>query len=190
MNRKTKITLAAVSAALVVLSAAPRLVQASDSQSVPLAEAIRTVILQGDGTALKLTTHSGDQREARITTEDNIGCAITSTVRTEGDQLRISVEKGRMRIGFWCDPDVTLSLPAGLNLDIGLSNLAADIKGSYDQVKIRTGQSVIDFDGSAEHFALQGRRAAVRLNFPRDMPREAVELDVDTILSHVTFNGV
>ncbi|MCG7622227.1 hypothetical protein [Epibacterium sp. Ofav1-8] len=189
MKRKTKITLASISAALVVLSAAPRLVQAEDDQSIPLSAAIRTVILHGDGTALKLTTHADDVREARITTEDNIGCAITSTVETVGDQLKISVEKGRMRVGFWCDPDVTLSLPAGLSLEIGLTNLAADIRGTYDQVQIRTGQSVIDFDGAAEHFTLHGRRAAVRLNFPRDMPREAVELDVDTILSHVTFNG-
>lgn len=190
MKRKTKITLAALSAALVVLSAAPRLVHAEDSQTIALKDVIGTVILHGDGTALKLRTHDSARREARITTEDNIGCPLTSSVHTEGDQLQILVKKGPMRIGFWCDPDVTLSLPAGMNLEIGLSNLAADIKGSFEQVLIRTGQSVIDFDGRAAHFTLEGRRAAVRLNFPRDMPREAVELDVDTILSQVTFNGV
>ncbi|WP_065330634.1 hypothetical protein [Tritonibacter mobilis] len=190
MKRKTKITLAALSAALVVLSAAPRLVQAEDSQTIALKDAIRTVVLHGDGTALKLTTHAGTTREALLITEDNIGCPLTTSVQADGDQLQISVEKGPMRIGFWCDPDVTLSLPEGLNLEIGLSNLAADIKGSFERVSIRTGQSVIDFDGRAAHFTLEGRRAAVRLNFPRDMPREAVELDVDTILSQVTFNGV
>lgn len=190
MKRNTKITLAVLSAAVVLLSAAPRLVQAEDQQTIALDSAIATVILKGDGTALRLNTHAGDAREAMLTTEDNIGCALTSSVRTEGDQLLISVEKGPMRIGFWCDPDVTLSLPQGLNLDIALSNLAADIKGSFERVSIRTGQSVIDFDGRAEHFILEGRRAAVRLNFARDMPRDAVELDVDTILSQVTFNGV
>ncbi|WP_293577473.1 hypothetical protein [Phaeobacter sp.] len=190
MKRNTKITLGVLSAAVVLLSAGPRLVQAEDHQTVPIDDLISTVILEGDGTALRLTTHEGTDREARLTTEDNIGCALSSSVRSEGDQLLISIEKGPMRIGFWCDPDVTLSLPAGLNLDIALSNLAADIKGSFEHVSIRTSQSVIDFDGRAEHFTLEGRRAAVRLNFSRDMPRDAVELDVDTIMSQVTFNGV
>ena len=121
MKRKTKITLAALSAALVVLSAAPRLVQAEDSQTIALKDAIRTVVLHGDGTALKLTTHEGTTREALLITEDNIGCPLTSSVQADGDQLQISVQKGPMRIGFWCDPDVTLSLPSPTQTTAALS---------------------------------------------------------------------
>ncbi|MDF9302131.1 hypothetical protein P5P81_06140 [Tritonibacter mobilis] len=47
MKRNTKITLAVLSAAVVLLSAAPRLVQAEDHQTIALDSAIATVILKG-----------------------------------------------------------------------------------------------------------------------------------------------
>lgn len=189
MERKTKILLGVACAAVVVLSAAPRLINAEEHQAMSLPAAITTVALHGDGAALRLGTHTDGERTLDVVTEDNIGCPITSTLVPNGDTLEIHVKKSGARFGPWCDPDVTVSLPEGLNLTIGLDNLAAEIKGTFEDVAIRTGQSVVDFDGRATHFQMQGDRAAVRLNFAMDMAREAVDIDVGSIMSQVTFTG-
>ena len=189
MDRKTKILLAAAGATLAMLGAAPHLVQADANQTLRLAPEMRSVALLGDGTALDLTTHDAQDRGVTLSTEDSFGCATRATLVPTGDRLEIHVEKGPYLRAPWCDPAVTLSVPEGIDLTIGLDKMAASITGSYGDVDIRTGQSLLDFDGSAAHFHMQGHRAALRLTLPHDMPRDAVELDVSSALSQVRFTG-
>jgi len=185
MTPKTKYILGVASAAIVILSATPRLAQSGENHVIPLAQDVRTITLRGAGTALKLET--SDTKTINLETEDSFGCTLKADIEQKGDVLEINVVKGGFRIGFWCDPDVIVAIPDNLGLDIGLENLAADISGKFADVKIRSGQSVINFEGSATHFAMTGDRAAVRLNFSAEMPRDAVKIDVGTLLSDINF---
>ncbi|MBT9386252.1 hypothetical protein KM176_20445 [Pseudooceanicola sp. CBS1P-1] len=156
-------------------------------QTTTLPDTIRKVRLAGDGTALALSTGSG--RALDVSAEDSFGCQLTASLRQEGDTLEITVSKGGLRLGFWCDPDVTVVMPENMDLDIALQDLAADLGGDFSDVSITSANSVVNFDGSAAHFSLSGKRAAVKLNFAPDMARDAVKLDVKSLLSQVSFKG-
>ena len=178
--------IAAACGALMALSAAA---QADDAHSYPLADAVHTVRLQGAGTALQVKTRAASDRQLDVIAEDNFGCTLSTRMRQQDDVLVVEVIAGGWRFGPWCDPDLIVTLPEGLALDIGLENLAADIRGVYGPVNITSQNSVIQFAGSASGFEVSGRRAALRLSFPPEMARDAVKIDVGLVMSDITFDG-
>jgi hypothetical protein len=189
MEPKTKRIFAYSSAAIVVLSAAPNLLQAEQHQHVTLPENVQTIKLRGAGTALQLHTTEIGATQMSVIAEDNIGCSFATKISQEGDVLLIEVIKEGFRFGPWCDPDVAISMPAGLGLDIGLENLAANIQGAFGDIKIRSENSVVQFDGRADHFVMTGEKAALDLNFAAEMSRDDVQIDVDVVLSDIDFAG-
>ncbi|MEP2783051.1 MAG: hypothetical protein ABJO67_04295 [Pseudoruegeria sp.] len=190
MKPKTKRLLAYAGAAIVALSAAPNLLQAEQQQTVTLLENVQTIKLRGAGTALQLHTTDAGPNQVNVTAEDNFGCSFGTKVTQDGAVLLIEVVKEGFRFGPWCDPDVTISMPAGLGLDIGLENLAASIQGVFGDIDIRSENSVIQFDGRADHFSMTGNKAALDLNFAAEMSRDDVQIDVDKVLSDIDFAGV
>lgn len=166
----------------------PLAVQADDTQTRTLAENVTGLRLHGAGTALQVKTVAG--RALSIETEDSFGCTLSATLtEQEGGILAVEVVAGGWRFGPWCDPDVTLSMPEGLALEIGLENLAADINGHFGAISITSQSSVVQFEGRASGFQVNGRQAALRLNFPPDMAREAVRIDVPLLMSEISFEG-
>ncbi|PRY76679.1 hypothetical protein CLV80_108143 [Yoonia maritima] len=189
MEPKTKRLFAYASAAIIVLSTAPNLLQAEQHQNVTLSGNVQTIKLRGAGTALQLHTTQPGTNQINVTAEDNIGCSFATRVSQEGDVLLIEVVKEGFRFGPWCDPDLAIAMPAGLGLDIGLENLAANIQGAFGDITIRSENSVIQFDGRADHFAMTGRKAALDLNFAAEMSRDDVQINVDVVLSDIDFSG-
>lgn len=178
-----------IAAACGALMALPLAALAGDAHSLRLSDAVQTVRLQGAGTALQVKTSAAADRQLDVAAEDNFGCTLSTRMQEQGDVLVVEVIAGGWRFGPWCDPDLTVTLPEGLALDIGLENLAADIRGVYGPVNITSQNSVIQFAGSASGFEVSGRRAALRLSFPPDMARDAVKIDVGLVMSDITFDG-
>lgn len=167
----------------------PLSVQADDVQTVHLSGAVHTIRLQGAGTGLQVDTRASSDRRLEVLAEDNIGCAFSTRLTEQDGVLVVDVIAGGWRFGPWCDPDVRVTLPEGLALDIRLEKLAADIRGAYGDVSIKSPNSVIHFAGSASAFDISGHRAALKLSFPADMARDDVKIDVGLLMSDITFDG-
>lgn len=166
----------------------PDILSHSVTKQVLLPEKTTTIVMRGGGTALKLSSHkTGSQPLVSIETEDKVGCGLETKVGANGETFEINVIKSDYRVRVWCDPDIIVSVPENLDMMLDLENLAADISGVYGDFGLKSGQSVINFDGIAKRFTMTGDRAIVRLNFQEYLPRDALTLDVGAIMSSVTF---
>lgn len=190
MTRKSKIIVAVCS--LIVLFLVARLVlnrlRHEEHQTISLNHDVGRVELRGTGVPLHLATGEVATHDIKLETSDRFGCSLHARANQNGKTVAIEIIKGDFR-PFWCDPDVRITLPQTMNIDIGLEQLAADISGNYSDIHIRSRHAVINFDSSATHFAMQGHDAAVRLNFTSFIPRDAVQLDVDHLAQSVNFSS-
>jgi len=189
MNRKTKIVLGVIAAVLVLGSLAPRLAHIERKQKLALPDELRSVALYAEDTVLRLRTTPERPHGLEVHNANRLGCAVDARLVLEDDRIEIHLDKGPISLRLWCDPQMVLRLPPELDFAIGLKKLVGDIKGDFGDIVINSENAVLDFDGTARTFALQGRRAFVRLNFASDMPRSDVVLGVDSIMSRITFNG-
>lgn len=162
----------------------------TESQTLTLGDAIQTVRLVGADTAVKLRSAPTEIHQLHIETEDNPGCGLSARIQQESAALTINLEKsGSWLTRWWCDPDVTISMPETLNLAIDLENLVAELAGEFKNVSIESKHSVISFDGLASYFRLNGSAAIVNLDLDKAMPKDAIALNVGKLISHVSVKN-
>jgi hypothetical protein len=163
--------------------------KAQEVQFVSVGEKVQTIALNGVETALRFYTSDLGGRQLRIETENSFACQLKAQIRQDADVLTIELVGNSPWMRWWCEPKVTIVAPSAMNVTVQLHNIVVDMTGAYRDVKIRSDQSVINFQGRADHFLLEGATALVNLAFAASMPRDAVNLKVKTLVSRLDFNG-
>ncbi|MEG9884648.1 MAG: hypothetical protein V6Z86_08575 [Hyphomicrobiales bacterium] len=74
-------------------------------------------------------------------------------------------------------------------LDINVDDLSANIKGAFGKIRIDSQNAKVGFDGVADGFQFFADNASLNLDFAASMARNAVVLNAENLVSHVTFNN-
>ena len=178
---------AALGCAVALGSLAPAF--AADRQVMPLDDTVTAIRLVGAETALLVRADSDADGAVSVMTENSIGCGLDARLTRDGSTLVITISKSGVTARWWCDPDLTVHLPNGLDLSVGLDNFVGDIRGDFAGIDIDSGMSIVNFTGRATRFHMKGAASIARLNFAADMRREDVDIDVPSLMSHVSFSG-
>ncbi|WP_162265068.1 hypothetical protein [Polycladidibacter stylochi] len=147
---------------------------------------IKSIELGGDSTALSISTHK-EAKEIRIEAHDKRWCSIEAHANVKGDVLHLTIERPSVSGWLLCDPVVALELPEERNLKIKLDALAADINGRFAAVSLTGDKNVLNFEGKASAFKLDGDAGVFNVRFTEPIAREAVRIDVPLAVSRVIY---
>lgn len=190
MRKIFKIILLLVLLCVVVVFSTRYLPSTSARQNLEIDEAVYSVTITGANVPLHVTGHNaGTDITVQLVTQDRWGCNVVARSVRNASGVTIYITKSAIPLAWWCHPKATVLLPVPLNLNIDFENLVADIDGVFRGVEMHGMNAVVHFDGTADTFHMSADHAVVALDFAAKMARDAVVLDVQSLISHVTFDN-
>ncbi|MDD7909241.1 hypothetical protein PUV47_04875 [Pseudovibrio exalbescens] len=146
-----------------------------------------SLALVGDSIAVAITTKDDDHKSVEVHTNDYKWCDLSAKLSSEGDRVVVRMERSAWSRFGWCDPEAEIAIPSAFNLDVELDAIAANLTGSYEAVRIKADRGVLRFNGTASTFDLVADAAVVYLNFLSHMALGSVNIDVDKIVSSISY---
>ena len=175
----------------------------SERKDLQHVETARSITITGANVPLRIMgpDSSRDVSSSDGTIDDTVqviaknrpGCGITAQIRRDGETLAVDISKNAIPLAWWCNNGEKVKVmvvpPVPLRLEVDKKDLLADIEGVFRAVNINGLNAVVNFDGVTDRFQMRADHAVVNLDFAADMARDAIVLDVESLVSHVTFGN-
>ncbi len=163
--------------------------------------AIRSIVIRGDSSSIRITTDAGRPYEA-VTTGRRIGwfsswysnwffnaCKDESRVQIDGTSMTIDVAVSAWSDIGDCAPDVSANVPAGASVKIDQHAFMARLDGNFSSFRTSGNAADISLDGHASEVDISGTAVRANLTYASIARDEKIGIEATSLDATLGFGA-